>query len=399
MMEKKKPWIVFAAVVVVLLGLTVPLQFLVRKEVVVGLEAETAHAHAHGEEEHEDEYEHEHEHEHPEEEGHLGAEVSLGTNLIANYGFEVGTRGQIWGWAQGGLGQGAVIYRDDIVSRSGRASAAVITGSASVMDAGWFMKLDELPRAHDVIFEGYIKTEGLHGEAYLKVLAEGRTGEEENSFVLVSASSDDVDGDSDWTLSSLRCYIPPEATMVWLEVGIYGNGKAWFDDMSLVVEEREDTLASGVNLLENPSFDQGLKHWHLFSLTPEPVLEYGVLPVGPNGGLALFLQDHVPGTPEDKHTGFHQAICGFYGHQGTLEIHGWIRGEELDGEGRVDVVAFTTAGTVDLRFSQGIAVGEDWSEFRAEMPIDGEVASIWIRVNLDGNGRLFVDGLEAICRE
>jgi hypothetical protein len=65
----------------------------------------------------------------------------------------------------------------------------------------------------------------------------------------------------------------------------------------------------------------------------------------------------------------------------------------------VDVVAFTTAGTVDLRFSQGIAVGEDWSEFRAEMPIDGEVASIWIRVNLDGNGRLFVDGLEAIYRE
>jgi len=396
-MENKKPWIVFAVVVVVLLGLTVPLQFLVRREVVVGLEAETAHAHAHAEEDHE--HEHEHEHEHPEEEGHLGAEVPLGVNLIANYGFEVGTRGQIWGWAQGGLGQGAVIYRDDIVSRSGKASAAVITGGASVIDAGWFMKLDALPRAHDVIFEGYIKTEGLHGEAYLKVLAEGRTGEEENSYVLVSSTSDDVDGDSDWTLSSVRCYIPPEATMVWLEVGLYGDGRAWFDDVSLVVEEREDTLASGVNLLKNPSFEQGLKHWHIFSLSPEPLLEYGVLPVGPDGGPALFLQDHAPGTPEDKHTGFYQAICGLYGHQGTLDIHGWIRGDDLDGEGRVDVVAFTAAGTINQRFSQGAAVGDAWREFRAEIPIDGEVASVWIRINLDGNGRLFVDGLEAVYRE
>lgn len=397
MVKNKKPWIVFAVIVIVLLGLTVPLQFLVRKEVVVGLEAEHAHAHAHDEEEHE--YEEEHEHEHPEEEGHLGAEVPLGTNLIANYGFEVGTRGQMWGWAQEGLGQGAVIYRDDHTSHSGMASAAVNTGDASVIDAGWFMKLDELPRAHEVIFEGYIKTEGLYGEAYLEVLAEGKAEGEEDSYVLVGASSDDVDGGSDWTLSSVRCYIPPEATAVWLEVGLYGKGRAWFDDLSLVVEEREDALASGVNLLENPTFDQGLRHWHLFSLTPTPVLEYGVLPVGPDGGPALFLQDHAPGTPEDKHTGFYQAVCGLYGHQGTLNIHGWIRGENLDGEGRVDVVAFTAEGTIDLRFPQGVAVDDTWREFNADIPIDGEVAGVWVRINLDGNGRLFVDGLEAVYQE
>lgn len=233
------------AILIFLLALTIPLQYLVRREVVVGIPSESTHSHAgHGEEEaqdHEDsgEEEGEHVHEHTEEEGHLATEVNLGINLIPNFGFEVGTYEQIWGWTGFGPEQGEVVYRDDDVAYRGLASAAVSTNGINVDEAGWYMRLDELPLDHFVYFEGYLKTEALTGVAYLQVTLETREEGNDNPLVLGWANSDTVTGDSEWTLLTLSLYVPPEATGVWLKAGLSGQGRVWFDELSLVVEEPE----------------------------------------------------------------------------------------------------------------------------------------------------------------
>jgi hypothetical protein len=229
--------------ILVILAVSVPLQYLVRQEVVVGLASDEAHSHAHGGEEdsHSDagseEGEEEHAQEHTDSEDHLASEVQLGINLIPNYGFESGTREQIWGWMNVGRGQGETVYRDLNVARSGMASAAVATNGAVVNNAGWVMRLDELPLQHEVMVEGYIRTEGLAGAAFLRITLETREEGSDKMQVLDWVFSEAVAGDSDWTLCDASIYVPAETAVVWLQVGVEGQGRAWFDDISLVVEE------------------------------------------------------------------------------------------------------------------------------------------------------------------
>ena len=90
-----------------------------------------------------------------------------------------------------------------------------------------------------MIAEGYIKTEGFTGGAYLIITLETWKQGQDKPVVLDRAYTDAVAGDSDWTFTSTRIYVPPEATGVWLEAGVRGEGRAWFDDLSLAVEEAE----------------------------------------------------------------------------------------------------------------------------------------------------------------
>jgi hypothetical protein len=240
-MESCRTKFVAAGVIILLIALTIPIQYLVRKDVVVGLGAGEAHSHAHGEEGHvhlEDETADggtQDEHEHTDEEGHLAEDVPLGINLITNFGFEVGTPSRAWGWLPLANEEGAISYRDGDVSHRGLYSAAVNASEREVTGAGWITRFDELPLGHDVVFEGYIKTELLRGDAYLAVVYEfeGEGGSRDGAFIFTQG----VGGMSDWTYVSSRVYIPPEALVVYLEVLVYGQGRVWFDDLSLVVEE------------------------------------------------------------------------------------------------------------------------------------------------------------------
>ena len=238
--------------VVILLAVSVPIQYLVRKEVVVGIPSSEAHSHAHDEGENghahadeegthvhdEGEDEHAHQHEHTEEEGHLATEVPLGINLMPNYGFEVGTRERVPGWLRIYNPQGAISYRDESEAYEGLACAAVYAADAPVEGAGWIAWIPELPLGHDVVVEGRAKTEITQGGAYLAVVYQYREGEETRAEF---AFSPGVTGSSGWTPQAVRLYVPPEATAVYVEAVVYGQGRAWFDNLTLVVEEPESS--------------------------------------------------------------------------------------------------------------------------------------------------------------
>jgi hypothetical protein len=387
-MKDKKPLLILLVVIIFLLAITIPLQYLIRKEVVVGLAADNSHSHAHGEEE-------------PghEEEGQPESNIESGRNLISNYGFEVGTYEQIAGWGRKGVDQGAVVYLDKNVAHQGFASAAVDTNGAYVSDAGWFIKLDDLPSDHDIVFEGYVKTQGLQGEAYLRILAEGLKEGQEEVQLLVSPSTDDVHGDTDWTLSSLRCFIPPEATGVWLEVGVFGVGKAWFDDVSLIAEGREDVLATGVNLLKNPSLEDGTRYWHYATNIAIPMVSLGNPSLGPDGGKDFFFQVSTPSPQEGSSSWIYQSICGFYGHKGTLAVTGWMRAEGLNGIGNIGVRALGITGEKGYRSIVSVSGDQPWTEFKMEIPIDGQTTDIWVFLDMEGLGSLYVSGLNATFHE
>jgi hypothetical protein len=390
-MKDTKALLVLAVVITALLAVSIPLQYLVRREVVVGLPSEGAHSHAHAE----GEQEHEHEHEAAEGEEETEAEPGdgLSANLISNFSFEVGTYEQIWGWWRKGTDQGAAAYRDSEVARSGFSSAAVSTNGAFVSDAGWYTKLDSVPVGKDVFFEAYVKTQGLRGQAYLRILAQGLKEGQEKEQLIISSSTDDVHGDSDWTYSSLRCFIPPEATGVWLEVGVFGAGKAWFDDLSLRTGSRQGGPSSGVNLIVNPTLEDGARHWHLATNADGFYVDFGNPSLGPDGGRDFFFRVPPAAPAGNAYCWFFQSIDGFYGQQGILTFSGWMRAEGLDGSGLAGLRMLGPGGEKGYRSVSTVSGNDPWTEFKVEVPLDGETVSVWVILDLEGSGSFYLSGL------
>jgi hypothetical protein len=285
----------------------------------------------------------------------------------------VGTASEAYGWQKKGEEGGALVYRDENRSYRGFASAAVSSRESPFVDAGWVMLLGVLPLDHDIVFRGYVKAEELKGEAYLGIIVRGAAQEEGEMETLVTAHSDDLEGDRDWTQVELRCHVPPEARGVWLECGMYGTGRAWFDELSLVMEERETFPSPGANLLRNPSFEEGVRHWHCHvSGFAGPPL-YAVVPASPGRGNALRISN-VPGSGPGAVTAFSQSACGLHGEKGTLRLKGMLRGESVTGRAWVEVFAMRATGP------QGYVAAElgrgsgGWSPFELAIPLDGETA-------------------------
>ncbi len=394
MSEARSGW---RLVVVALLALavSVPVQYLVRREVVTGLASEHAHSHAH---EREEGYAHEegeaHAGEGHGEEGHPASEIPLHRNLIANYGFEVGSRETIWGWGKKGEESGAYLWRDENRSFKGFASAAVSSQESDFVDAGWYMKLGQTPVGHDVVFSGQVRAEGLQGQAYLGIIVRGKAEAEEGPRTLVIAYADRVGGTTGWTPVELRCYVPLQADEVWLECGMYGRGKAWFDEVSLVVEEREEYPPPGIDLLKNPSFEEGTAFWHVFRTGTERPPLYASGPGWSGAGHSLRLEN-PPGTQPPAHTGFYQTIPGFSAKRGYLLLRGRVRARSLSGRGWVDAVAFRVSGSLGFMASRELSGDTGWEEFAVRIPLDGSADSLMVRLNLEGSGTLLVDDLEA----
>lgn len=389
----EKQDVLLIAVIVAALLASVPIQYLVRREVVVGMRSEHAHSHAHTEEE---------EHEHAEgeggeqnhgEEGHAASDIPLGSNLIDNYSFEVGTRSSLYGWQKKGEEAGALVYRDDARSYKGFASAAVSSQESVFVDAGWVMQLGVLPLEHDLIFNGYVMTEGLRGEAYLGMIIRGSGDGEGDMATLAIAYSDDLEGDSGWTPVELRCHVPPEAVEIWLECGMYGTGRAWFDEVSLVMEERESFPSPGMNLLRNPSFEDGVRHWHCYwsGLSGPPL--YEAVPMSPGRGNALRVSN-APGSNPTARTSFYQSVCGLHGKKGSLRLRGVLRGESLAGKAWVDVFALRAPSSPGYIATEKGRGDTGWEAFELTIPLDGKTAGIFVRVNLEGT--VYVDGLELV---
>jgi hypothetical protein len=379
-MKDKKSLERLLLAVILLLAISIPLQYLVRKEVVVGLPSDEAHSAAHEEEE----------------TNGQSNEVQTGPIIVTNFGFEVGTREQIWGWGPVGDDQGAVIYRDSEVSGRGFASASVSTNGAYVNDAGWFTKMDELPLSKDLAFSGYVKTENLRGEAYLRVICKGSLPGQEQPQILTSVSTDDRHGTTDWSLTSLECFIPPEATGIWLEVGIFGNGHAWFDDLSLEVKEKR-ALPTGVNLFNNPALADEASSWHIVNSPPDKILDYGQRGTGPDGSPAFaFLRSNASAT---DYSILYQSLSGFYEHKGTIRITGWIKCEGMNGSAFPGLRVFQADAETNFKSPDVISGNTDWVNFTMTAELTGNIEDLWFTMNMQGSGSLYISGLKAIFEE
>lgn len=121
--------------------------------------------------------------------------------------------------------------RDTKVARGGNASFSI--EGAQALDANRFWGRFLRARAgQTVVFKGWIRTESVQAGAGLSISFADRSG-----GVIGGSSSLAVSGDSEWTERVVIAEVPPGAAVVALGLSLIGPGRAWWDDLSLVMRK------------------------------------------------------------------------------------------------------------------------------------------------------------------
>ncbi len=348
---------------------------------------------------------HAHAHEHEEGEGEASpihredegikdhGEMPLGQNLLVNYGFEVATLMEIYAWEATGEDPGTSCRPDPEIKRSGFYSARAAADSRSRgVDVCWSHQLRITPSDHDVRLEGYVKTRDLKGSAFCRVV--GSIGEGEDSILITWENKDIYSGTVDWSPFELKVYLPPETTTVKVMVGLYGEGQAWFDDLSLVAQEPDHNPAAlDSNLLQNPSFAAGLEGWHFFSVTGAPKISWGVKPAGLDKGNVLWMRSEHSTLPEN-YSGFYQVRNNLQIPSGEVVFSGWIKTVGLEGEAWLNLNFYGRDMKVIVDSSQALSGNNGWQKIEVSYDIPENATSLWARVIFYGKGEVYFDDLD-----
>jgi hypothetical protein len=137
-------------------------------------------------------------------------------------------------------GLGAKLWRAADRAKAGEASFAIDGGppNEEQVSNNWAQRVEDVPRGKAVRVVAYVRTEGA-GAVNVCVQAWG----EEALVAFVSTPV--VRGDQDWTLVQSRAIVVPRATKsLVVRAALTGPGRAWFDDLALIVEDPEPAAPS-----------------------------------------------------------------------------------------------------------------------------------------------------------
>ena len=160
------------------------------------------------------------------------AQNSNNTHVFLNLDFEKVTRdGNATGWYQGG--EGFSVFVDSTISFSGKRSLCIErsgTGNFGVATSSF-----PIDQAHGkyLKYSGYIKTQNItEGYAGLWWRVDGADG----TLNFDNMSNRGAKGTNDWTKYTIEFKIDDKATNINFGVLMPGNGKAWFDNLSIELD-------------------------------------------------------------------------------------------------------------------------------------------------------------------
>lgn len=148
------------------------------------------------------------------------ADVAIGTDIIANGGFETLSSGYPANWS--GSDNTTICSASSSVKRTGSYSLRVATGELSSAGAGQIMYTNLVPGA-DYTFEAFGKTES--GNASARCVSSYGGGASDYTSVTVS---------TDWMRISFTFTLPAGCTAMSIYLGNYSKGSVlYYDDVSL----------------------------------------------------------------------------------------------------------------------------------------------------------------------
>lgn len=163
-------------------------------------------------------------------------------NLLLNPGAEQGKDKLPSFWFEAAIpADGLKMYRDNVQVHSGKFSFAISNTHKydNKVCNNWAQNIVDVPSGKIVRLSAYIKTKDADS---VNVCLQC-WGPERN--MLAFASTLVLRGDQDWILMhSQRIVVPPETTSICIRAVLTGLGKAWFDDISVVVVDAPTKAAN-----------------------------------------------------------------------------------------------------------------------------------------------------------
>lgn len=160
-------------------------------------------------------------------------------NPYLNLDFETATRGQPWSWITCCSGYELAFDTNFVVS--GAQSLRIQDVNAPALGAAAATQFFPLAdgKGHHITFSGFIRTDGItRGSARLGLLVFGCQANPWKEYITSNdqAPADGVSGTNDWQSFSIDRDISPDATSIEFSVALYGNGTAWFDNLSISID-------------------------------------------------------------------------------------------------------------------------------------------------------------------
>lgn len=196
--------------------------------------------------------------------------------LAAMLGFEGEPAGSMpAGW---GGGPPATIFADNVVKHTGRWAARIERTPGSPQEFSTLTK--SLPmgfQGRRIELRGFVRTEDVSGFAGLWLREDGPDG----SVEFDNMQRHELKGTTEWTEYSITLPVNPDGRKLYFGFLLHGTGKAWVDDLQLLVDGRPVWNAPRAEPIEtildrDHEFDEGSKI-ALTEVTPVQVANLATL--------------------------------------------------------------------------------------------------------------------------
>lgn len=148
------------------------------------------------------------------------------------------------------------IFVDDQVVHSGKYSARIERNASSSLTFSTLTATLPLDFAGKTIeWRGFLKTENVNGFVALWLREDGDTP----SLAFATLQGLNLDGTRDWMEYSVSVSVVPEGKQLYFGFLLFGTGKGWVDDLSLLVDGKPVALAANRNTVfdNDHEFDGG----------------------------------------------------------------------------------------------------------------------------------------------
>jgi hypothetical protein len=344
-------------------------------------------------------------------------------NRLENPGFEAGVPGHPWmpaGWDTSRAGLSSVFFgRDTLLAHSGQYAITV----ANVSDLWPFshnwsqtVLVDSKDWGKDAVLTIWTRSTGVEGRAYVmlqayrdtltRVARERHIPRDSVATMMGIKPIDDPafdlgwkrtafnDEETGWVKREARVYIPPLTNVVIVRCGLMGTGQLMLDDASLTFEPAlpAPPLTPGVNLLKDPSFEEGGLSWE-FSVAPyrNTIGRVDTTKARTGHSSAYFKSGEMGYITVGS--GACQVVCNRNLGGMHVRMTGWFKTDSLVSTAYTLIYFNTPTGVVSVPTKDRFSLTHDWTQatLEADAPKDTYSMWVWYEYNAPAAGELHVD--------
>ncbi len=312
------------------------------------------------------------------------------TTLLFNGSFDIGRGKNPVGWKYSGLKSEKI--KNQWLDSSGINNSkclAIFSEEEPMFWNHWFQEIKNPPANKWVKLTGFLKTENVNGQAYFSINAW-----KDEKTPLLQEHRGHIDGTKDWTEISFEVPIPESSKTIVVNAGLWGTGKAYFDNLSLTITQPPPLENNPV--IKNPGFEDGLNYWKE-TCFPDEKVSFSVSSTEKKMGMfSAVITCSRPIEPPNFSSLNQLVIPTFFKGKNKIQLTAWMKTKDVSNYALIAVL-FLNPDRGKYVFSTERLTGDtDWSLIHLETDIPKGTTAIYPHLGLVGGGTVWIDEVALI---